>query len=42
MLAIYKRELASFFRSPVGYVAVALYALLGGFYFMKLTQIVLA
>ncbi len=34
MLAIYKRELASFFRSPVGYVAVALYALLGGFYFM--------
>lgn len=33
MSAIYKRELASYFRSPIGWVAVALYALLGGFYF---------
>jgi len=33
MLAIYKRELASYFRSPIGWVAMALYAVLGGFYF---------
>jgi len=33
MRAIYKRELLSYFRSPIGWVAVALYALLGGFYF---------
>src|SRR5450830_369875 len=33
MLAIYKRELASYFRSPICWVAMALYAVLGGFYF---------
>ena len=33
MLAVYKRELASYFRSPIGWVAIAMYALLGGFYF---------
>ena len=33
MSAIYKRELASYFRSPIGWVAMALYAVLGGFYF---------
>ena len=33
MSAIYKRELASYFRSPIGWVAVALYTLLGGFFF---------
>ena len=33
MIAIYKRELASYFRSPVGWIAIAIYALLGGLYF---------
>ncbi len=33
MLAIYKRELASYFRSPIGWIAIALFALMGGFYF---------
>ena len=33
MSAIFKRELASYFRSPIGWVAVALYTLLGGFFF---------
>jgi len=33
MLAVYKRELLSYFRSPVGWIAIALYALLGGFVF---------
>lgn len=33
MSAIYKRELASYFRSPIGWVAMALYAVIGGTYF---------
>lgn len=33
MLAVYKRELASYFRSPIGWAVMALYALLGGFLF---------
>jgi ABC-2 type transport system permease protein len=33
MLAIYKRELASYFRSPIGWTAIALFAILGGFSF---------
>jgi len=34
MSAIYKRELASYFRSPIGWVAVALFTLIGGLYFV--------
>ncbi len=33
MSAIYKRELASYFRSPIGWVAIAIFALMGGFFF---------
>lgn len=33
MYAIYKRELLSFFRSPVGYVAIAIFSFLAGFLF---------
>jgi len=33
MKAIYKRELASYFRSPVGWIVITLFVLLGGFYF---------
>ncbi len=35
MSAVYKRELASYFRSPVGYVALALYGFLSGFFFIN-------
>jgi len=35
MLAVYKRELASYFRSPVGYVALALFGFLSGFLFIN-------
>ncbi len=35
MLAVYKRELASYFRSPVGYVALALFSFLSGFVFIN-------
>ena len=35
MLAIYKRELASYFRSPVGYIALALFSFLSGFVFIN-------
>ena len=33
MKAIFKRELASYFRSPIGWVVIALFALIGGSYF---------
>lgn len=33
MKAIYKRELASYFRSPIGWVVIALFSLIGGSYF---------
>lgn len=35
MSAVYKRELASYFRSPVGFVALALYGFLSGFLFIN-------
>ena len=35
MSAVYKRELASYFRSPSGYVALALFAFLSGFLFIN-------
>lgn len=35
MSAVYKRELASYFRSPVGYVALALFGFLSGFFFIN-------
>lgn len=35
MLAVYKRELASYFRSPVGYIALALFSFLSGFVFIN-------
>ena len=35
MSAIYKRELASYFRSPVGYIAMALFSFLSGFLFIN-------
>ncbi len=36
MLAIYKREFLSYFRAPIGWVAVALFALISGFYFVTM------
>ena len=33
MLAIFKREFLSYFRSPVGYVAIAIFSFLSGFIF---------
>lgn len=35
MLAIFKREFMSFFKSPVGYIAFALFAFLSGFIFVS-------
>ncbi|MBP3811396.1 MAG: ABC transporter permease subunit [Clostridiales bacterium] len=35
MSAVYKRELASYFRSPVGYIALALFSFLSGFVFIN-------
>lgn len=32
MIAYYKRELFSYFRSPIGWVAIAIFALISGFY----------
>ena len=33
MSAVFKREFLSYFRSPVGYVAIALFSFLSGFVF---------
>lgn len=33
MLAYYKREFFSYFRSPIGWIAISLYAIISGFYF---------
>ncbi len=38
MLAIYKKEFASYFRSPIGWIVIALFALMGGFYFSIMIQ----
>ena len=38
MLAIYKREVASYFRSPIGWIVIAVFALMGGFYFSLVMQ----
>lgn len=38
MLAIYKKELASYFRSPIGWIVIAVFALMGGFYFSVVMQ----
>lgn len=35
MLAVYKRELNSYFRNPTGYIALALFAFLSGFIFIN-------
>ena len=35
MLAIFKREFLSYFRSPVGYVAIAIFSFLSGFLFFS-------
>lgn len=35
MLAVYKRELASYFRSPVGYIALALFSFISGLMFIN-------
>lgn len=35
MYAVFKREFLSYFRSPVGYVALALYAFLSGYLFVN-------
>lgn len=35
MLAVFKREFASYFRSPVGYIALALFSFLSGFVFVN-------
>ena len=35
MLAIFKREFLSYFKSPVGYIAFALFAFLSGFVFVQ-------
>lgn len=36
MYAIFKREFLSYFRSPVGYIAIALFSFLAGFQFIDL------
>ncbi|MBR6880974.1 MAG: ABC transporter permease subunit [Clostridiales bacterium] len=36
MLAVFKREFLSYFRSPVGYVALALFSFLSGYIFVSL------
>lgn len=35
MLAIFKREFSSYFKSPVGYIAIALFSFLSGFVFVS-------
>ncbi|MCR5061361.1 MAG: ABC transporter permease subunit [Saccharofermentans sp.] len=35
MLAVFKREFLSYFRSPVGYVAIALFSFLSGYIFIN-------
>jgi len=36
MYAVFKREFLSYFRSPVGYIAIALFSFLSGFIFINL------
>ncbi len=36
MLAVFKREFLSFFRSPIGFIVVAIFTLMSGFYFSML------
>ena len=36
MLAIFKREFLSYFRSPVGFVAIAIFSFLSGFIFYSM------
>ena len=36
MYAIFKREFLSYFRSPVGYVAIAIFSFLSGFIFYSM------
>lgn len=38
MKAVFKREMQSYFTSPIGYIVVILYTLLYGFFFTKLYQ----
>ena len=38
MSAIFKREMRSYFTSPIGYIVVILYTLLYGFFFTRLYQ----
>ncbi len=39
MGAVLRREFSSFFKSPIGYVYLAVYTLIAGFYFYALVMI---